>query len=240
MQINHAVNFEQQRQQLGDTIPEGLAVPQQEREFHSLPETNVTLKPVEISRPCSDTDVTILPYREQSPLHIKGGEKIVKEEPCFESLSFSANVDDEEKYYPKEDSTLPVDVPIGGASFYIPDIESPTTPMAKNIPSPFLMLKGPTENTENGISPRKLLGSSSDFSYHLWNGKCIHTHYLIIYTCCTFAAEYANNVFLSAMVFPSTKPLPKPGTGGQFPDVFVKYTVSPFLVYVCSHMATCT
>ena len=228
MRINNAVNFEQQRQHSDDSISEFLVVPQLEREFHR--------KGKGISRSCSDTDVTKLPYREQSPLHIKGGENIVAEEPCFESLSFSANVDDEKKYYPKEDSTLPVDVPIGGASFYIPDIESPSTPMAENIPSSFLMLEGPTEDTENGMPPRKLLGSSSDFSYHLRNGKCIHEHYLIqmqLYTLVAlFAAEYGNNVFLSAMVFPSAKPLPKPGTGGQFPDVFVKYTVSPFLVYV--------
>ena len=155
-------------------MPEGLAVPQQEREFHSLPETNVTLKPVEISRPYSDTDVTMLPYREHSPLNIKGGEKIVEEQPCFESLSFSVGVEDEEKYYPKEDFTLPVDVPISKPLLCIPDIDSPITPMVENIPSPFLMLEDPTKDKENSMPPRKLLGSSSDLSYHLRNGKCIH------------------------------------------------------------------
>ena len=176
VKINNAANFEQQRQQFDNLIPERLAVPQQEREFHSLPETNYTLKPVEISRPCSDTDVTTLPYREHTPLRIKGGEKIVTEEPCFESLSFSVGVNDEEKYYPKEDSASPVDVPVGRTSFYIPesDIESPTTPMAENIPSPFLMLEGPIEATENGMPSRKLVGSSSDLSYHLRNGKYIN------------------------------------------------------------------
>ena len=185
---NNTVHFEQQKQVATDyKVPEhisSLAVPQQQREFHSLPEASTTLQPVEISRPHSDTDISMLSFQEGSkPLNIKGGGKIVTEEPCFESLSFSVDVDDEEKYYP-ESSTDPVDVPIGAVSFYIPespttpkveDITSlfPTTPKVESNPSPFLILDGPTEATQNGMPSRKLVGSSTDISYHLRNGTYV-------------------------------------------------------------------
>ena len=64
----------------------------------------------------------------------------------------------------------------------------------------------------------------------------MHLKYKYNYIYFPFTAEYTFREFHSAMVFPSTKPLPKAGTGGQFPDVFVKYTVSSFLMYICSHM----
>ena len=182
---NNTVYFEQQKQPAANqkVSETSLVVPQQEREFHSLPEANTTVKPIQISRPHSDTDVTMLSSK---PLHIKGGEKIVTEEPCFESLTFSVDVDNEEQYYPyPEENTTTIDIPISTAvTFYIP--ESPTTPKMENIsslfptipkaensPSPFLLLEGPTEATQNGMPSRKLVGSSADLSYHLRNGECI-------------------------------------------------------------------
>ena len=178
---NHnAAYFEQKNE------PEtSLAVPQQVREFHSLPEANITLKPVQTSRPHSDTDVTMLSSK---PPHVKGDEKIDTEEPCFESLSFSYDVDNEEQYYPYSDknTTTTVDVPVGTytATFHIP--ESPTTPKmedilttpkAKNSPSSFLILEDSIEATQNaGMSSRKLVGSSTDLSYHLRNGEYIDVH----------------------------------------------------------------
>ena len=180
---NNAVYFEQKNE------PEtSLAVPQQVREFHSLPEANTytTLKPVQISRPHSDTDVTMLSSK---PLHIKGGEKIVTEEPCFESLSFSVDVDNEEQYHPYSEgnTTTTVDVPVGTVTFYIPespttpkveDILSPfpTTPKAENSPSSFLILEDSIEATQNGMPSRKLVGSSTDLSYHLRNGEYIDVY----------------------------------------------------------------
>ena len=190
---NDTVHFGQQKQPAADhkVSETSLAVPQQEKEFCSLPEANTTLKPVQISRPHSDTDVTMLSSK---PLRIKGGEKIITEEPYFESLSFSVDVDNEEQYYPySKENTTTVDVPIGAVSFYIPespttpkveDIPSPfpITPKAENIPSPFLVLEGPTEATQNGMPSRKLVGSSTDLSYHLRNGEHTWTNVITIGT----------------------------------------------------------
>ena len=154
----------------------------QEREVCNLPETSTALKSIEITQPQSDTDVTISSLQEQddlmSPikcsnsLHIKGGEKIILEEPYCESLSVSVSVDEYNQYaydselydaypsmIPEENATTP--------SFFIPDVESPTTPVVDNIPSPFLM---PTEATQTGMPSRRLVGSSTDLSYHLKNG----------------------------------------------------------------------
>jgi len=41
--------------------------------------------------------------------------------------------------------------------------------------------------------------------------------------------EYQYKMSLSEMVFPSVKPSVKPGTDGQFPDVFVEYSVSKII-----------
>lgn len=138
-----------------------MTVLQQEREFHSLPEERITSKPIEISRPHSDTDVTKLEHSKS--LQIKGGGKIVIEEPQFESLSFSVSVYDEEKYYAysTEDTN-----PVNAVSFYIPDHEDPATPLVEDVPSPLLM---PTEATQPSMPSRKL-GSSADLTYHLKNG----------------------------------------------------------------------
>ena len=45
------------------------------------------------------------------------------------------------------------------------------------------------------------------------------------YNCYACITEYENNMLFSAIVFPSAKPFVLPGTGGQFPDAFVEYTV---------------
>jgi len=149
----------------------------QEREVCSLPETSTALKPIEITRPHSDTDVTTLSLQEQddlmlpikcsNSLHIKGGEKIILEEPYCESLSVSV---DEYNQYACDDA-YPSMIPEENAttaSFFIPDLESPaTTPLADDIPSPYLM---PTQATQTGMPSRRLVGSSTDLSYHLKNG----------------------------------------------------------------------
>ena len=155
-----------------------LTVLHQDRELHSLPETSAALQRVEIPRPFSDTNITTMsvqveddvasPMRYSHSLHIKDGEKMIVEQPKFEGLSFSVgvDVDDEEKLIPEEHATAEV-------SFYISDLETPTTPVGKgDILSPFLALEGPTEATLPSMMPsRKLLGSSSDFSYHLKDGQ---------------------------------------------------------------------
>lgn len=232
---NTTCQFEQPKQEL-HKLPNqksSLNVLQEEREFYSEPERSTTLKQVhDMARPHSDTDITTLSSQEDSDLmlpsnslQIKGGEKIVIEEPCFESLSLSVSV------YDNEEEKV---------SFYIPDLESPITPQA-DIPSPLLTLEGPTDVTVTGMIPsRRLLGSSKDLSYHLKNGQSyLFTYLHVILIPLYNFIEYQHNMPPSEIVFPSVKPPVLSGTGGshgQFPNVRVEYTVSCFVIMIiCSY-----
>lgn len=175
--INNAGQYEQQKQLYHEALKLNPSL--LEREHCSLPETSTPIKPVETTRPYSDTDVTTLSLQEQDDLmssikclnllHIKGGEKIVLEEPCYEGLSVSIDSYNQygcdEEIYDPYPSMIPEEIATT-PSFYIPDVESPTTPLV-DIPSPYLM---PTEATQTAMPSRKLVGSSTDLSYYLKNG----------------------------------------------------------------------
>jgi len=154
-----------------------LTVAKEVMDYHSLPETKVA-QSVDISRPHSDTDITTLPFQTQedditpnrkTSLHVKGGEKLVLEEPIYEGLSF--NVDSEVDYAQdkhQEEETCDLLPSLSSQTTHIPDNQdSPTTPVAEA--SPFLMLDGPTQAESTGIS-KNVIGSGVDLSFYLKHG----------------------------------------------------------------------
>ena len=155
--------------------------------YHSLPETKVA-QPVDISRPHSDTDISTFPCQTQDDatpsrklsLHVKGGEKLILEEPFHEGLSVNIDeVDYAEDEQHEEETCDPLSSLVSHRTrtmFYIPD--SPTTPIAEA--SPFLMLNGPTQAESTPGLSKNVIGSGVDLSFYLKNGWCISTQYMLL------------------------------------------------------------
>ena len=181
---SNALQFEEHKHQITEVqLAErmsALTVPcKDDTNYHSFPETKVA-QIVDISRPHSDTDITspnfqmrddnMTPSRKTS-LHVKGGEKLVLEEPFHEGLSVDIDEVDyagDEQHEEETCDPLPSLVSHRTCTmFYIPD-DSPTTPTVEA--TPFLIKDGPTQaESTHGLS-KNVIGSGVDLSFYLKSG----------------------------------------------------------------------
>jgi len=177
---SNALQFEEPKHQITELqLAERmsiLTIPcKEDTNHHSFPETKVA-QPVDMSRPHSDTDITSLPQDDTTPnrkisLHVKGGEKLILEEPFHEGLSVNIDeVDYAEDKQHKEETFDPLPSLVSHRTrtmFYLPD-DSPTTPIIEA--SPFLTMDGPTQaESTHGLS-KNVIGSGVDLSFFLKSG----------------------------------------------------------------------